>query len=121
MELSLDQFVDLLRRFEASPEPQDVRRTARIAIRRQVTIITDPILGTETEMVLQDISRGGISLTHHEGMPRDKRFVLILPTPGERQEVTCVVRHCQMIKHHLFRIGAQFEATEKSEAPPVSA
>jgi hypothetical protein len=121
MELSLDQFVDLLRRFEANPEPQDVRRTARIAMRRQVTIITDPIAGTETEMVLQDISRGGISMTHHEGMPRDKRFVLVLPMPGERQQVMCVVRHCQMIKHHLFKIGAQFEAAEESEVPPVGA
>jgi hypothetical protein len=109
MELTLDQFIDLLRRFEANPEPREVRRTARISIRRQVTIITDPIDGTESEMVLQDISRGGVSLTHHEGMPRDKRFVLVLPTAGQRQEVTCVVRHCEMIKHHLFKIGAQFE------------
>jgi len=110
MELSLDQFIDLLRRFEANPETQEVRRTARIAIRRRVTIITDPVDGTQTEMVLQDISRGGVSLTHHEGMPRDKRFVLILPTEGPRQEVPCIVRHCEMIKHHLFKIGAQFES-----------
>jgi len=111
MELSLDQFVELLRRFEACPEAHDVRRTARISIRRRVTIITDPILGTQSEMILQDISRGGVSLTHHEGMPRDKRFVLLLPTPGNGEQVACVVRHCQMVKHHLFKIGAQFEAS----------
>jgi c-di-GMP-binding flagellar brake protein YcgR len=118
MELSLDQFVALLQRFESNPEPQDVRRTARIVIRRHVTIVTESNAGgTEMELVLQDISRGGVSLTHHEGMPRDKRFVLLLPTKGSREPIQCVVRHCEMVKQHLFRIGAQFESPDRPASP----
>jgi hypothetical protein len=113
MELSHEQFVDLLHRFESNPEPEEVRRTARIVIRRHVTIITDPLgESRKLEVVLQDISRGGVCITHHEGMPRDKKFMLYLPgAAGENISMPCIVRHCVMIKQHLFRIGAQFEVT----------
>lgn len=112
MELSHDQFVALLQRFESNPEPEDVRRTARVTIRRHVTIVTDARNeAARVEVVLQDISRGGVCLTHHEGMPRDKRFLLLLPdVEGDSVSIPCIVRHCEMVKQHMFRIGAQFEA-----------
>jgi hypothetical protein len=112
MELPLQQFIELLQRFESSPEPEEIRRTVRVIVRRQVSIIIIDTDGNhrELDLVLQDFSRGGVSLTHHEGMPTDKKFVLVLSVGGERLSIPCVVRNCQMIKQHMFRIGAQFEA-----------
>ena len=111
MELSHQQFADLLQRFESTPEPEEVRRSARIVIRRRATIVLDPDSNPkEVDVVLQDISRGGVCITHHEGMPRDKKFRLILPgSDGRAVAMDCVVRHCTMIKQHLFRIGGQFQ------------
>jgi hypothetical protein len=112
MALSQQELADILQRFESTPEPQEeVRRTVRVAIRRHVTIWTEPETRSgEKEMVLQDISRGGVSLTHHEALPRGKKFLLVLPGPaGEPMMLPCIVRYCEMAKQHLFRIGAQFE------------
>lgn len=110
MELSYQQFLDVLRIFESSAGPNEVRRTARLSIRRNVTIITDPQADdARLEVVLQDISRGGVRITYHEAFARDKKFWLLLPTPGGEFTVPCTVLHCEMIKQHLFRIGAQFE------------
>ena len=112
MALSQQELVEILRRFESNPEPQEVRRNVRVAVRRHVTIVTDPEAHTgETEVILQDLSRGGVRLTHHEGMPPGKKFLLLLPgSPGSKM-LPCIVRHCEMVKQHLFRIGAEFEVT----------
>lgn len=113
MALSQQELIDLLQRFESTPDPQEVRRNVRVAARRHVTILTDPAgHAGEKDMVLQDLSCGGVSLTHHEAMPRGKRFLLLLPGPGDAPKtLPCVVRHCEMVKQHLFRIGAEFDAT----------
>jgi hypothetical protein len=112
MALSQQELVDILQRFESTPEPQEVRRSPRVAVRRHVTILTEPEPGSgEKEVVLQDISRGGVSLTHHEALPRGKKFLLLLPGPAGSMSLPCIVRHCEMAKQHLFRIGAEFEVS----------
>jgi hypothetical protein len=117
VELSYQQLLDVLRIFESSAGPNEVRRTARISIRRNITIITDPQADdARLEVVLQDISRGGVRITYHEAFARDKKFWLLLPSPGGELTVPCTVLHCEMIKQHLFRIGAQFEAAS-NESP----
>ena len=65
-----------------------------------------------TEVILQDISRHGVQISHHEGMARDKQFVLVLPLSLHTLRLTCAVRHCEMIKQHLFQIGAEFQQIE---------
>ena len=111
MELSRREFFELLQRFESNPEPEEIRRTARVVLRRHVTIITDwEIEGGRLEVVLHDISRGGVCLTHHEGMPKDKEFTLLLPdVSGTPLPMVCVVRHCGVVHQHRFRIGAEFK------------
>lgn len=113
MALSQQQLFEILRRFESSPEPHEVRRTVRVSVRRHVTILTDPeARAGEKQVVLQDLSRGGVSLTHHDALPREKRFLILLPVEHAGREFTelpCIVRHCEMVKQHLFRIGAEFE------------
>lgn len=113
VELSYQQLLDVLRVFESSLGLNEVRRTARISIRRNITIVTDPQADdARQEVVLQDISRGGVRITYHEAFPRDKKFWLLLPSPaGGELPIPCIVRHCEMLKQHLFRIGAQFEDT----------
>ena len=115
MALSQQQLFDILQRFESNPEPLEARRTARVAIRRHVTILTEPdVRAGEKQVVLQDISRGGVSLTHHDALPREKKFLMLLPAHGADGtiELPCVVRHCEMVKQHLFRIGAEFDVAE---------
>ncbi|HWF11635.1 MAG TPA: PilZ domain-containing protein [Bryobacteraceae bacterium] len=111
MELSQQQLTDILRLFESSPETGEVRQTARLSIRRNVTIVTEPNVDAgKKAVVLQDISRGGVRITYHEAFPRDRKFSLLLPSPaGGEIAVPCIVRHCEMVKQHLFRIGAQFD------------
>lgn len=112
MELSYQQLLDALQVFESSAGAQEIRRTARLSIRRNVTIVIDPQAeDAKQEVVLQDISRGGVRISYHEAFPQGKKFWLLLPSPsGGSLSVPCTVRHCEMIKQHLFRIGAQFEA-----------
>jgi hypothetical protein len=112
--LSHQQLTDVLRWFESTPEADDVRKTPRVSIRRHVTIVIDPQSDTGTRaVVLQDISRGGVRLTYHEAFARGSKFQLMLPNPDGRQVLLpCVVQHCEMVKQHLFRIGAQFESTD---------
>lgn len=111
MELSYQQLLEALQVFESAAGPDEIRRTARISIRRHITIVIDPHADdARQEVVLQDISRGGVRITYHEAFPRDKKFWLLLPIrSGEMLSVPCTVRHCEMVKQHLFRIGAQFE------------
>lgn len=111
MELSHQQLIEILHLFESSREPQEVRQTARLSIRRNVTILTEPQGDAgKKAVVLQDISRGGVRITYHEAFARDKKFQLLLPSrSGGEIAIPCVVRHCEMIKQHLFRIGAQFD------------
>jgi hypothetical protein len=114
MDLPLNQFVDLLVRFESTPEPEEVRRTVRVMVRRQVSIVLESDgQKRELDLVLHDLSRGGVSLTHHEGMPKEKKFTLLLSAGGERLSIPCVVRNCQMIRQHMFRIGAEFESSPR--------
>lgn len=113
MELSQQQLVEVLERLESAAEPTEVRRTPRIAIRRHVILLANADnREDEKAVVLQDISRGGISLTYHEAMPPGRRFILRLPAKDQAIELLCVVRNCQMIKQHLFRIGAEFDSTD---------
>ncbi|HEY2585883.1 MAG TPA: PilZ domain-containing protein [Tepidisphaeraceae bacterium] len=113
MALSQQELIEILQRFESTPDSHEVRRSVRVAVRRHVTILTDPeARAGETEVVLQDISRGGVRLTHHEAMPRGRRFLLLLPGAAGSMGLPCVVRHCEMVKQHLFRIGAEFEVSE---------
>lgn len=111
MELSHQQLSEILRLFELTPEGGEVRQTARLSIRRNVTIVTEPNSDAgKKAVVLQDISRGGVRITYHEAFARDMKFFLLLPSPaGGDVAVPCIVRHCEMIKQHLFRIGAQFD------------
>jgi hypothetical protein len=112
--LSHEQLLDVLSFFESTPDPLEVRRAVRVAVRRHVTLVSDPNSDAGTrEVVLQDISRGGVRITHHEAFARDFRFQLMLPTRGGTLvAVPCVVRHCEMLKQHLFRIGAEFDLPE---------
>ena len=111
MELSHQQLSEILRLFESSPENGEVRQTARLSVRRHVTIVTEPNADAgKKAVVLQDISRGGVRITHHDAYPQGMRFYLMLPSPaGGEVALPCVVRHCEMVKQHLFRIGAQFD------------
>jgi c-di-GMP-binding flagellar brake protein YcgR len=111
VELSHQQLIEVLTAFESTPDPREVRRTARLSIRRHVTIVTEPETGQgKKQVVLQDISRGGVRITYHEAFAQGKRFQLLLPDPaGGEVAIPSVVRHCEMVKQHLFRIGAQFE------------
>ena len=111
MELSHQQLIEILTAFESTPDSNEVRRTARLSVRRHVTIVTEPETGGgHKEVVLQDISRGGVRITYHEAFAQGKRFQLLLPNPaGGEVAIPSVVRYCEMIKQHLFRIGAQFE------------
>lgn len=117
MELSYQQLLDVLRIFESSAGPNEMRHTARISIRRNITIVTDPQTDDgKHQVVLQDISRGGFRITHHNAFPPDKKFWLLLPSPaGGELSIPCIVRHCEMLKQHLFQIGAQFEESGTSE------
>ncbi len=112
MELSQQQLVSLLEQLELDRDPLEVRQTSRTVIRRHVKIIPEGHHPEtpEIDVVLQDISRGGIRITHHEGLPRGKKFVLNLTAAGDTTRMSCVVCHCEMVKHHLFRIGASFAA-----------
>jgi hypothetical protein len=115
MELTQQQLAEVVAQFESVPEPQDVRRAPRVAIRRHVSILADAEHhNDEKAVVLQDISRRGISLTYHEAMARGKRFLLRLPVKGQAMELPCVVCNCEMVKQHLFRIGAAFEALTRN-------
>ena len=113
MELSRPDFDQLLRQLETSPCPDEVRRQSRVLTRRRISIVTDPDDTSRpvADVVLQDISPAGIAITHHIGMPVGKRFEVLLPAPGGGQRgIMCKVRHCEMLKQHLFRIGAEFDA-----------
>jgi hypothetical protein len=116
VELSHQQLTEILRLFESTPETGEVRQTARLSIRRNVTIVTDPsVEDGKKAVVLQDISRGGVRISYHEAFSRDKKFSLLLPNPaGGEIAIPCIVRHCDMIKQHLFRIGAQFDGPADS-------
>lgn len=115
MALSHQELMDVVEFFESAPDPQEVRRTARVSIRRQVTIVTDPQSAAGIKLVvLQDISRGGMRFTHHDAFARDSKFLLLLPGRGGLQvEVPCTVRHCQMLKQHRFVVGAEFDLPEE--------
>lgn len=116
MALSQQELLDILQRFESAPDPQEVRRSVRVAVRRHVTILIEPEARSgEREVVLQDISRGGVRLTHHEAMPRGKKFLLLLPGATASMGLPCIVRHCEMAKQHLFRIGAEFEVSGEAD------
>jgi hypothetical protein len=113
MQLSRPDFDRLLRQFEATAVPEELRRQSRVLTRRRLTIVTDPDDPARpmADVVLRDISPAGIAITHHTGMPVGKRFEMMFPADGEeRSAIVCVVRNCQMLKQHLFRIGAEFEA-----------
>ena len=110
MELTHEQLAALLKDLELNRDVADVRRSSRTVIRRQVkiTLADHHTDAPEVEVVLQDISRGGIRVTHHEGLPQGKRFTLHLSANGKMIPINCTVRHCEMVKQHLFRIGAEF-------------
>ena len=113
MQLSRPDFDQLLKQFEATVTPEELRRQSRVLTRRRLTIVTDPDDPSRpvAEVVLRDISPAGLAITHHSGMPVGKRFEVILPAVGgATSSIPCVVRNCQMLKQHLFRIGAEFEA-----------
>ena len=114
MQLTDDDFAGLLRRWETDREKSEGRRSPRVLTRRRVTLISDPedaILG-QTELTLLDISRGGVRISHHQGMPVGKRFVLVLAAEPAPFRAICVVRHCEMVKFDLFHIGAEFEGIQ---------
>lgn len=121
MEISYQQLLDVIRIFESSSGPDESRQTARLALRRPVTIVIDPqAVDGKQEVVLQDISRGGVRISYHEAFPRGKKFSLLLPaTTGGHLTIPCTVRHCEMINQHLFRIGAQFELPEGAQEESV--
>ena len=110
MEFSPAEFDELLRQFELKGSADDVRTRPRVMIRRGLTIVTDPDDPSRpvADVVLQDISPGGLSLTHHTAMPPGKKFQVLLPSAHGPRKVNCTVRHCTMVKQHLFRIGARF-------------
>jgi hypothetical protein len=110
MELSHQQLASLLDQLEQDRDPSEVRRTSRSIVRRRVKITPEGQHPEtpEIDVVLQDISRGGIRISHHEGLPRGKKFVLTLMAAGNLTRMSCVVCHCEMVKQHLFQIGAKF-------------
>jgi hypothetical protein len=112
VQLSRPEFDRLLRQFEAAVAPDEMRRDPRVLTRRRLSIVTDPDDPARpvADVVLRDISPAGIAITHHTGMPVGKRFEALLPGPDGGTALLCVVRHCEMLKEHLFRIGAEFAA-----------
>ena len=116
MALSHQELMDVVEFLESAPESQEVRRAARVCVRRQVTIVTDRQTDAGIkQVVLQDISRGGVRFTHHDAFARDSKFHLLLPARGgQLVEVPCTVRHCQMLKQHLFTVGAEFDPPENN-------
>jgi hypothetical protein len=110
MELSRQQLASLLENLELDRDATEVRRSSRTVLRRGVKIIPQGQHSgsSEIDVVLQDISRGGIRISHHEGLPKGKKFVLTLKVAGNVTRMSCVVCHCEMVKQHLFQIGAKF-------------
>ena len=120
MELSKEDFWAVVGGLEAQPDTEEMRRASRVMLRRLVTVVPEPpVPGGELVGVrLRDVSRGGVCILHHQGMPKGKQFVLRLPRAGAPElSVRCTVRHCEMVRQDVYAIGAEFSGVGGTAGP----
>jgi len=120
MDLSYDEFVDILASFrtpDRSKDAGDKRRTRRIGYRAQLFITLckegsyDPNL-PQVSVLLRDVSSRGASLLCDFAIERGQSFVLHLKGENKQEvEMLCSAIHCKSCRPANtapFQIGAEF-------------
>jgi hypothetical protein len=114
MLLNADEFVKILRQLRSDAGRMTERRKApRVSIPGLAEIVPLELSDgrpSRLRVRLRDFSQGGIGFLWQRRVPKDWRFVLILP-PGEVHEMTgmlCQVVRCATISKGLYQVGCRF-------------
>src|SRR4051812_44979138 len=113
MPLTSDQFASallaLLRQQASAGSGTDRRLGPRARARGPAGLRPDGATAPPIPSRLKDIPRGGAAFTHHSGLPKARRMILLLPSSeGQPRSVPCEVRHCTLVRDELYLIGVAF-------------
>jgi hypothetical protein len=121
MKLSADQFEQILgslRSFKASGDNNDKRRSPRVGLRMNATLIacnTGHAAQPHTVRV-RDVSAEGIGLTHVEALAAGSYFIVAFRrSAGEVLSVLYRVAHCHRMSDRAFAVGGMLERVLSSE------
>jgi hypothetical protein len=114
MELSAEQFAQIVRQLEEEPLYEwddNHRRAPRINRDAKITIV--PIIngarGPGSQVMVKNISSRGMAYVHCRAMPATTQFLMKLTRSGKDPlEVLCTVVHCHPAGENRFWIGAEF-------------
>jgi len=113
MNLTAEEYLDVLRRLQGSSAGSDQkRRAARIKYRAyvEVGLCEDGGEQRRLKLLLANISSRGVGLVSHICMKRGQQFVIRLPHKANRvAEILCTVVYCRPKAGGLFGIGSEFD------------
>jgi hypothetical protein len=108
MEFSSEQFRSIIDGLKGQHSEQgDLRKNARAGLTAHVRIIR---AGRKIrEIILRDLSVGGVGVISHEPFQPKEKFIIRLPAIGESSQfVLCAVCHCRQVESQLYVVGAKF-------------
>jgi hypothetical protein len=83
--------------------------------------LTDTIAPAPFDVVLRDVSPGGVGFLHCNRLGLDEQFVLLLPSEDGEVAILCGVAYWQPLGENLVAIGAKFNRVlRQGSAAPVA-
>jgi hypothetical protein len=89
---------------------QEQRQSNRVPVQSTATVV---LIGGQNrgkhQVVMRDISVGGVGIISRFALSPGERFVLLLERDGQTPAgVACEVRHCRKVATGVYSVGARF-------------
>ena len=119
MELSAEQLRELVEAIQAQTG-HDRRRFPRFSVRGTVMLVADPLRpGQPIAVAVRDVSNGGLSFTHHEGLRTGRQLAIrFTDGSGAPRMIGCEVKYCGCLGDNHFLIGVEFVSPVLPYAAP---
>jgi len=112
MNLTTDEFADVVSALQLNPEGEgDKRRANRITHECEVVMTPggEPHNKAPLKVRVKDMSPRGMCLVHSSAMTRGSTFVVRLDRAGrEPVDILCTVAYSRRVKTSVYHIGAEF-------------
>lgn len=122
MPLTEANFQRILGTLRPECRSQEQRQSSRIPLQSTATVV---IIAGENrgkhQVVMRDLSVGGVGLITRFSMTTGDRFALLLERDGQTPAgVACEVRHCRKVSAGLYSVGSRFvsDLVERDGAEP---
>lgn len=121
MQLSAEQFAEIMHGLHATPRPAnqaEQRRAPRIArnVKLDITPIVDGVAQGAYTAQVENLSSRGLGILDANKLRTGSQFTLTLPHEnGTVIPILCTVVHCRTVSKNLFRIGAEFTCLVSDE------